>query len=247
MKSNLCVLAVFLALPFTHLSAQTRRADTTPPSPISADRIKEDVRQLSSDEFLGRGPGESGEEATIKYLAQQFERAGLEPAGENGSWFHDVPLVRLERQPGATLSLKSGSKTIPLELGRNATLGLRNPERTTTGELPLVFAGWGMVDAERGWTVYEGVDMSGKVAVVLANDPDFEAGRDFGFEGKRLAYGGRVGVKFEMAAKAGAVGVLVLHEEAAASYPFTQLSSGDALPAMVPQPLSPSALKFTSW
>src|SRR3954469_6206419 len=89
--------------------------------------------------------------------------------------------------------------------------------------------------------------MAGKIAVVLANDPDFEAGRDLGFEGKRLAYAGRVGVKFEMAAKAGAVGVLVIHEEAAASYPFSQLASGDALPTVTFAPLNPSSLKLTSW
>ena len=89
--------------------------------------------------------------------------------------------------------------------------------------------------------------MSGKVAVVLTNDPDFEAGKDLGFEGKRLAYVGRVGAKYEMAGKAGALGVLVLHEEAGASYPFTQLTNNDSLPAMVIQPLNPSPLKFASW
>ena len=89
--------------------------------------------------------------------------------------------------------------------------------------------------------------MAGKIAVVLANDPDFEADRDLGFEGRRMAYGGRIGVKFEMATKAGAAGVLVIHEEAAASYPFSQLSSGDALPAMVLQPLNPSSLKLSGW
>ncbi|MDQ6860118.1 MAG: M28 family peptidase [Verrucomicrobiota bacterium] len=240
MKSHLRLLFAPLLLATALTKAETR-------SPISADRIKEDVKNLSSDEFLGRGPGEPGEEKAMAYLAEAFGKAGLEPAGENGGWFQDVPLVRLDRLPGATLTLRVRDKTIPLALGQNATLGLRNPDRTTITDAPLVFAGYGVVDAEHGWNAYEGVDMSGKVAVVLANDPDFEAGRDLGFEGRRLAYAGRVGVKFEMAAKAGAVGVIVIHEEAAASYPFSQLSSGDALPAMVAAPLNPSPLKFSSW
>ncbi len=74
--------------------------------------------------------------------------------------------------------------------------------------------------------------MAGKIAVVLANDPDFEAGADLGFEGRRLVIGGRIGSKFEAAARAGAAGVLVIHEDAAASYPWLQVASGDALPAM---------------
>jgi Zn-dependent M28 family amino/carboxypeptidase len=225
-------------------------ADAQSPAPISAisaERIKNDDRVLSSNEFLGRGPGEPGEEKAIRYIADSFAKTGLQPAGDHGEWFQDVPLVRLDRQPGASLSLKVGDKTIPLELGRNATLALRNPGATNISDAALVFAGWGIVDPAKGWNTYEGVDMSGKVAVVLTNDPDFEAGKDLGFEGKRLAYAGRVGAKFEAAAKAGAVGVLVLHEEAAASYPFSQLGNGDTLPAMVIQPLNPSPLKFSSW
>jgi Zn-dependent M28 family amino/carboxypeptidase len=110
-----------------------------------------------------------------------------------------------------------------------------------------VFAGFGVVAPDRGWDAYEGVDVAGKIVVVLPNDPDFEAGRDLGFEGRRMAYNGRVGVKFEAAAKAGAAGVLVIHEEAAASYPFSQLGSGDALPGVAPAPLNPSPLKLTGW
>lgn len=209
-------------------------------SPIAADRIRTDVRTLSSDAFLGRGPGEPGEAKAIAYIARQLAAAGLEPAGEHGGWYQDVPLVRLDRRPGAALALEIGGWRKPLTLGQDATLSLRNPGRTTLASAPLVFAGYGIVDAGLGWDAYAGVDMRGKIAVVLANDPDFEAGRNLGFEGRRLAYAGRVGAKFAAAEKAGAAGVLVIHEDAAASYPFVQLASGDALPAMVIAPLKPS-------
>jgi Zn-dependent M28 family amino/carboxypeptidase len=247
MTSTLRLFTFTLTLTAICATAETPPPASTESIPISAERIKADVKNLSSDEFLGRGPGEPGEEKTIIYLKDAFANAGLEPAGENGSWFQDVPLVRLDRQPGATMALKIGSKTIPLALGTDATLGLRNPSHTTVTDAPLVFAGYGIVNPELGWNAFEGVDMAGKIAVVLANDPDFEAVKDLGFEGRRMAYSGRVGVKFEAAAKAGAAGVLVIHEEAAASYPFSQLASGDALPAMAFAPLQPSAMKLTGW
>lgn len=209
-------------------------------SPISADRIKADVKILSSDDFQGRGPGEPGEDKAIAYIARQLAAAGLRPGGDRGGWYQDVPLVRLDRAPGATMALALGGWRVPLVPGRDATLSLRNPGHTALADAPLVFAGFGIVDEALGWNAYAGVDMRGKIAVVLANDPDFEAGRDMGFEGRRMAYAGRVGMKFAAAEKAGAAGVLVIHEDAAASYPFLQVASGDALPAMAIAPFVPS-------
>lgn len=243
MRRTFLFLSV-LSLGIGHVCAASKSA---PAARISAERLKEDVKNLSSDAFVGRGPGEAGEEKTRAYLADAFAKAGLEPAGENGGWFQDVPLVRFDRLPGAKLSLTVGGKTVPLELGRDATLALRNPEHTEVADAPLVFAGYGVVNPQLGWNAYDGVDMSGKIAVVLANDPDFEAGKDLGFEGRRMAYSGRVGVKFEMATKAGALGVFVIHEEAAASYPFSQVGSGDALPTMAFAPLNSSALRLSGW
>jgi Zn-dependent M28 family amino/carboxypeptidase len=98
-----------------------------------------------------------------------------------------------------------------------------------------------------GWDVYSGIDMTGKVAVVLCNDPDFEAGRDLGFEGRRMAYAGRVSAKFEAAARAGALGVVILHEDEAASYPYSQVANGDSLPVFIFQPPKPSKLQFSTW
>ncbi len=238
--SKILLVAVALAL-FLHASLGASS------DPISAERIKADVKALSSDEFLGRGPGEAGEEKAVAYLAESFKTAGLEPGGEDGGWFQKVPLVRLDRLPGATLSLRLGGKEFPLALGRDASLALKNEGQTKLEDAPLVFAGYGVVDPAQGWDAYEGVDLTGKIAVVLANDPDFEGGRDLGFEGRRMAYAGRSGAKAEGAVKAGAAGLLIIHEEAAASYPFSQLGSGDALPAMVLAPLKASEFKLSSW
>jgi Zn-dependent M28 family amino/carboxypeptidase len=214
---------------------------------ISADRIREDVRTLASDAFEGRGPGEPGERKTVEYLAKAFATAGLEPGGDDGGWTQQVPLVRLDRRSGARLSLAIAGTAMPLTVGEQATLSLRNVGRTEVASAPLVFGGYGVVDAARGWDAFAGVDVRGKVVVVLANDPDFEAGQDLGFEGRRLVVAGRVGSKFEAAAKAGALGVLVIHEDAAASYPFLQVASGDALPGFALAPLKPSALQLSGW
>jgi DNA replication protein DnaC len=105
-------------------------ATTTAVAPvISAERIREDVRVLASDEFEGRGPGEAGERKTVDYLSKAFAAAGLEPGGVDGLWTQPVPLVRLDRQPGAKLSLTIAGHPIALTAGGNAALTLRNNRR----------------------------------------------------------------------------------------------------------------------
>lgn len=216
------------------------------PAPvITPAEIKADVRELASDGFGGRGPGEAGEAATIAYLQKQMAAAGLEPGGEDGGWTQTVPLVRLDRLPGARAALTVAGRAVPLAIGTDAAVSFGNAGRTELTDAPLVFAGFGVVDAATGHDDFAGVDWRGKVALVLANDPDFEAGRDLGFEGRRLMIAGRIGSKFAAAAKAGAAGVLVIHEDAAASYPFSQVAQ--PLPAMVPAPLAASPLKMTGW
>ena len=78
---------------------------------IQASRIKEHVRILASDEFLGRGPTQAGEEKTVAYLARQFQAAGLEPGGPGGSWYQDVPLIRYDRVGPVRISLSAVSYT----------------------------------------------------------------------------------------------------------------------------------------
>ena len=111
--------------------------------------------------------------------------------------------MRLDRAPGATLSIDVRDEAMPLAVGEQATLALRNVGRTQVEAAPLVFGGYGVVDPARGWDAYAGIDLRGRIVVVLANDPDFEAGADLGFEGRRMVLAGRVGSKFQAAAQAG--------------------------------------------
>ncbi len=214
--------------------------------PISAERIKADVRTLSSDAFEGRGPGEKGEAPTVAFLAKAMAAAGLEPAGERGGWYQDVPLVRLDRQSGARMTITERGLARAVVLGRDATLTLRNAGPFAIADAPVLFGGWGVVDPAKGYDAYRGVDLKGKVVLLLANDPDFEAGRNLGFNGRALDYAGRGGAKTAAALKAGAAGVIFIHEEAAYSWPFSQAANGDLLPSFVAQPQSASTLGFTA-
>lgn len=219
-----------------------------PVAEIDAGRIKEHVRILSSDQFAGRGPTQTGERKTIEYLARQFAKAGLQPAGENGSWYQDVPLVRYERVGPATLSLQVAGQRVPLVAGRQVTAASGMVGKTALKDAPIMFLGYGMVAPELGWNSFEGVDLRGKVAVFLAGDADFESSQPGQFGGRTLVYGGRFGAKAAAAAKAGAAAVLVVHETAPASYPWSQIANNESAPTYGLRP-APGATPFglTGW
>ena len=221
-------------------------APAQPASPISAARIGEDVRVLASDAFEGRGPGQPGEARTLEHLISQFKAAGLQPGGPDGSWLQDVPLRVFERRGAPRVTLAGpGSPPQPLVVGRDITLSSQNAGRNRLDGAAIVFVGYGVKVPELGWDSFAGADLRGKVALVLANDPDFEAapgspaaGR---FGGRAMVYPGRFGAKVAAAQAAGAAAVLVIHEDAAASYPWRQVANGDRIPGMAPAPETPRA------
>lgn len=217
----------------------------TAASPIDPARIKADVRTLSSDQFDGRGPGEKGEAATIDYLARQLAAAGLQPGGEAGGWYQKVPLVRLDTLPGGTATLNAKGQATVLRDGPDLDINPANAGVTNVNDAPLVFAGWGAPDPARGWDAFQGVNVRGKVVVMLAGDPDLEGGKDLGFGGRTLVVGGRGGTKTAAAAKAGALGVLFIHETAAYSWPYSQAGDSIRVPSLVYAPLKPNALQFS--
>lgn len=213
--------------------------------PINPERIKVDVHTLSSDAFAGRGPGEKGEAATIDYLAKQMEAAGLAPGGEDGGWFQKVPLVRLDTLPGGTATIRAGQRATVLRDGPDLDINPTNAGVTSLSDAPLVFAGWGAPDPARGWDAFQGVDVKGKVVIMLAGDPDLEGGADLGFGGRTLVFSGRGGTKVAAAAKAGALGVLFIHEAAAYSWPYAQAGDSIRVPSFAYAPLKPNALLFS--
>lgn len=220
-----------------------------PPSPhVDMQRMSEVTRMLASDEFQGRAPGTPGEDKTIPYLIQQFKAAGLEPAGQNGGWTQEVPMIHTQLKAPMNLSVNQGGKTQQLRFPDDIYLGTVRPvDRVQIANAPMVFVGYGVTAPERGWDDFKGVDLHGKVAVMLVNDPDFEAapGEPVAgkFGGKTMTYYGRWTYKYEEAARRGAIAALVVHETEAAGYPWNVVKSpaGEsyaiALPADAPQPV----------
>src|SRR5438309_337631 len=215
---------------------------------VSTDRLSEITRVLASDEFQGRAPGTAGEDKTIPYLVEQFKAAGLEPAGENGGWTQAVPMIHTQLKAPVNVSVSQSGQTLPLKFPDDIYLGTtRAVDRIAIANAPMVFVGYGVTAPAAGWDDFKGVDLKGKVAVMLVNDPDFEAaaGEPVAgkFGGKTMTYYGRWTYKYEEAARRGAIAALVVHETDAAGYPWNVVKSpaGEAyniaLPADAQQPV----------
>ncbi|MES2129403.1 MAG: M28 family metallopeptidase [Pseudomonadota bacterium] len=186
-------------------------------------RLSQDVKVLSSDEFEGRAPNTAGETKTVDYIVSQFKAAGLVPGGDlvkgQRSWTQDVPLGRFDIQGPVTLSVKLGGQSRTLVQGRDLAVraAMNGARKVDIKDAPLVFVGYGVTAPERNWDDFKGQDLKGKLAVVLINDPDFETGQgDFG--GKAMTYYGRWTYKYEEMARRGALGTIIVHETAPASY-----------------------------
>lgn len=186
-------------------------------------KLAQSVTTLASDLFEGRAPGTVGEERTIGYLVARFEALGLEPGGPDGQWVQSVPLLHTRLGKPAELGVAQGGRTMPWTFGKDVYLSTLQPKNhVAVDKAPLVFVGHGVSAPERGWDDFKGVDLKGKVAVFLINDPDFEAakGEDaFGkFGGRTMTYYGRWTYKFEEAARRGAIGALIVHDTPGAGY-----------------------------
>ena len=197
---------------------------------IAPDRLESSVRTLASDLFQGRAPGTIGEERTIGYLVGRFEALGLEPGGPDGQWVQTVPLLHTQLGTPTQLAVTQGSATMPWTFGENVYVSTLQPkDNVSIDKVPMVFVGYGVSAPERGWDDFKGVDLKGKVAVFLVNDPDFEAvkGEDAvgKFGGKTMTYYGRWTYKFEEAARRGAIGALIVHDTPGAGYGWNVVKS----------------------
>ena len=212
---SLLASAIALSLPLMAYAADAPQFD--------AKRLSDEVKTLSSDAFEGRGPATAGEEKTIDYVVSQMKAAGLQPGGDlkdgKRQWTQAVPLLRSEIEGKPKLSLAVSGKSETLTQGEQVAIraAMDGSKSVDVKNAPLVFVGYGVNAPERKWNDFDGVDLKGKIAIALINDPDFETGSgDFG--GKAMTYYGRWTYKFEEAARQGAIGLLVVHETAPASY-----------------------------
>ena len=213
---------------------------------ISAEDFAAHIRVLASDDFGGRQPGSDGEEKTVAYLRDQFQRLGLEP-GNGNSYFQTVPMIETRADAArTTMSVSAAGKPLALRFGQDMVLGTRRglPE-ISLADAPMVFVGYGVNAPEAGWNDYEGVDVKGKVVVMLVNDPGFHHGDESLFEGRRMTYYGRWTYKFEEAARQGAAGAIIVHDTPGAGYGWEVVKNSwsgaqfDLLPVDEPAPRLP--------
>jgi Zn-dependent M28 family amino/carboxypeptidase len=218
---------------------------------ISQATMVDITRELSSDAFEGRAPGTPGEEKTVALLSRRFAEAGLQP-GNKGSWVQDVPLVEI-----------TGSNYQPLRVsGRGANLSFAfaeqwvgvspRPEaaRVALENSELVFVGHGIVAPERGWNDYAGLDMRGKTAVILVNDPDYAQETVGGtFNGRAMTYYGRWTYKYEEAARQGAAAAIIVHDTFPAAYGWNVVESSWTGPQAYAQrgPNAPPLTQMNGW
>ncbi len=196
---------------------------------ITANDIMQHTRVMSGDEYEGRGPGTKGEELTVKYLTEQFQRIGLKPGNPDGTYVQKVPLVGFTGVP--TASFTAGGKQLNLTFPQDyVAVSRRFVPESKVENSDMVFVGYGVVAPEYGWDDYKGLDVRGKTIVMLINDPQVPSAGDPAtlddkmFKGKAMTYYGRWTYKYEIASQKGAAAAVIIHETGPAGYPYEVVS-----------------------
>jgi len=200
------------------------------------------LRFLSDDLLEGRGTGARGGDLAAAYLASQLMELGLEPAGDSGTFYHQVPIVTLV--PSPTMSVNSGDAAHALRFRDDFVAWAERPDSLVSANAELVFVGYGISAPEEQWDDYKGMDVRGKILVMLVNDPGL---RDPAiFRGRILTYYGRWTYKLEEAARRGAAGVVLIHNDTMATYGWATVANswtGDQVRLLTP----PTSLQFAGW
>ena len=186
---------------------------------INPEHIRWHVRFLSHDLLEGRGTGQRGGDIAAEYIATQFAEYGLKPAGENGSYLQKVPLVGITTLPDTHFVLlpKQGGPMDLKPLDEYVAYDQTQQSQSDV-DADIVYVGYGIEAPEYNWDDYKGIDVHGKVLLMLVNEPPSDDPKFF--KGKALTYYGRWTYKYEEAARKGAVGVILIHREDMASYPW---------------------------
>jgi Zn-dependent M28 family amino/carboxypeptidase len=214
---------------------------------IDPEKIRAHVRFLSLDLLEGRGPGKRGAELAAEYIATQFALAGVEPAGDNGTYFQKVPLMAVHTIEDKTKFSFVPAKGQPVDLAYGTQIVSKDQTGAAISDLdaPIVFVGYGIHAPEYNWDDYAGVDVKGKIALIIVNEPP--SNDDKFFKGKALTYYGRWTYKYEEAARRGAVGVLIIHRTDLASYGWEVVRNSQAIEKSYLQGDPDARLQAAAW
>lgn len=227
-------------------SCKQNKSDDEGLSSFNRDSILQHIKVLASDSFQGRKPFTAGEIKTVDYIQAQFKNLGLEP-GNGNSYLQDVPLVNITATPDATLKVQSPKGNFALKNfddfvvfteKTGSVISLNNDD--------LVFAGYGVVAPEYNWNDYAGIDVKGKIVLVLVNDPGFGVDTTI-FKGKTETYYGRWTYKYEEAARQGAKACFIIHNAEAASYPFSVIQNSNTGAKLFIEDSSKPHLALNGW
>ncbi|WP_444905790.1 M28 family metallopeptidase [Microbulbifer sp. SSSA008] len=215
-----------------HIEHSTEKLNLEAAEKAQIDTVAADLHKhvavLASDEFEGRAPASKGEELTVNYLAEQFKALGLTPGAVdsdgNPSWFQEVPIVEMDIQSTPLTIQGEGVGQVLKPIDDMVAFTQRQTSASSLNESELVFVGYGIVAPENNWNDYAGLDMEGKTAVILVNDPGYATQDEALFNGNAMTYYGRWSYKFEEAARQGAAGAIIIHENGAAGYPWEVVS-----------------------
>jgi len=222
MKPAVAALLALAATPAVSpvmLTAPERAAART----INADVLRGHIRFLSSDLLGGRGPASTGDRLAQQYIAAQMEAIGLQPGAPGGGWLQPLDMVGITSHNPEVASVIRGGEKVDLKYKDDyiAFSGVGTPEaRLDNAE--IVFVGYGIVAPEYEWDDYKGTDLKGKVLLMMNNDP---AGDPKLFAGRTRQYYGRWTYKYEIAAKKGAAGAIIIHTEPSAGYKWQVVTS----------------------
>ena len=219
---------------------------------IDAEKIRAHVRFLSLDLLEGRGPGTRGAELAAEYIATQMALAGVEPAGENGTYFQKVPLVAVHTIEDKTKFAFVPASGAPVDLAYGTEIVAKDQTGQASAEFdaPIVFVGYGIHAPEYNWNDYAGRDghdivMKGKIALIIVNEPPSDDEKFF--KGKALTYYGRWTYKYEEAARRGAVGVLIIHRRDLASYGWEVVRNSQSVEKSYLQGDPDATLRAAAW
>lgn len=225
-RVSIIVFVVFIAAACVDQEAET--VGVTDDVPVSADQVAEQtitadlmrdyVRELSDDKYEGRGPGSRGDSSARQYLVAEMEKLGLEPAAADGSWEQTFSLVGLTSDQPLEWNFSNEDESLILEQWDDfiVSSGVQ-AERAEVTEAELVFVGYAIQAPEYAWDDFKEVDLEGKVLLIMNNDPDWDPDL---FEGETRLWYGRWDYKYLSAARQGAAGAIIIHTQPSAGYPF---------------------------